>query len=132
VTNITTIFPEALNQAPWWGSRTKAAQYAEQEGGRLGGDPFAAFAYATGYNPGDGISVRVVIYQKASFGSKPLMCGVYLCPYQDVVFKSYFSKYRENYAFVLAPVPEPLTILGSIAATGFLAAFNRIKSKKKE
>jgi len=39
VTNITTIFPEALNQAPWWGSRTKAAQYAEQEGGRLGGIP---------------------------------------------------------------------------------------------
>ena len=29
-------------------------------------------------------------------------------------------------------VPEPLTILGSITATGFLAAFNRIKNKKKE
>lgn len=29
-------------------------------------------------------------------------------------------------------VPEPLTILGSIAATGFLAAFNRIKNKKEE
>jgi hypothetical protein len=27
-------------------------------------------------------------------------------------------------------VPEPLTILGSIAATGFVAAFNRIKNKK--
>ena len=29
-------------------------------------------------------------------------------------------------------VPEPLTILGSITATGFLAAFNRIKNKKAE
>ena len=29
-------------------------------------------------------------------------------------------------------VPEPLTILGSITATGFLAAFNRIKNKKEE
>ena len=29
-------------------------------------------------------------------------------------------------------VPEPLTILGSITATSFLAAFNRIKNKKKE
>jgi hypothetical protein len=29
-------------------------------------------------------------------------------------------------------VPEPLTILGSITATGFVAAFNRIKNKKKE
>jgi hypothetical protein len=28
-------------------------------------------------------------------------------------------------------VPEPLTILGSIAATGFITAFNRIKNKKK-
>ena len=29
-------------------------------------------------------------------------------------------------------VPEPLTILGSITATGFLAAFNRIRNKKEE
>jgi hypothetical protein len=29
-------------------------------------------------------------------------------------------------------VPEPLTILGSITATGFMAAFNRIKNKKKQ
>ena len=29
-------------------------------------------------------------------------------------------------------VPEPLTILGSITATGFVAAFNRIKNKKEE
>jgi hypothetical protein len=29
-------------------------------------------------------------------------------------------------------VPEPLTILGSIAATAFVAAFNRIKNKKEE
>ena len=29
-------------------------------------------------------------------------------------------------------VPEPLTILGSIAATGFVASFNRIKNKKEE
>jgi hypothetical protein len=29
-------------------------------------------------------------------------------------------------------VPEPLTILGSIAATGFMAVFNRIKNKKEK
>ncbi|PZV25430.1 MAG: hypothetical protein DCF12_14915 [Snowella sp.] len=29
-------------------------------------------------------------------------------------------------------VPEPLTILGSITATGFVAAFNRIRNKKEE
>jgi hypothetical protein len=32
----------------------------------------------------------------------------------------------------ISAVPEPLTILGSIAATGFVAAFNRIKSKKED
>jgi hypothetical protein len=32
---------------------------------------------------------------------------------------------------ILNPVPEPLTILGSIAATGFVTAFNRIKNKKE-
>jgi hypothetical protein len=41
----------------------------------------------------------------------------------------------ETYAtatVVLDAVPEPLTILGSIAATGFMAAFNRIKNKKEK
>jgi hypothetical protein len=38
-----------------------------------------------------------------------------------------------NITFATATaVPEPLTILGSITATGFVAAFNRIRNKKEE
>jgi hypothetical protein len=43
----------------------------------------------------------------------------------------FLGELQQTYATATA-VPEPLTIFGSITATGFLAAFNRIKNKKKE
>ena len=48
-----------------------------------------------------------------------------------VVGQSTPPDFTLTYATATA-VPEPLTILGSITATSFLAAFNRIKNKKKE
>ena len=43
----------------------------------------------------------------------------------------FLGELQQTYATATA-VPEPLTILGSITATGFLAAFNRIRNKKEE
>ena len=57
--------------------------------------------------------------------------GLFTYDLETYEFGGMSSRIRNQQSHIIN-VPEPLTILGSIAATGFMAAFNRIKSKKEE
>jgi hypothetical protein len=48
------------------------------------------------------------------------------------IFQNLFPQSNTATYATATAVPEPLTIMGSITATGFLAAFNRIRNKKEE
>jgi hypothetical protein len=116
-----------LQSQTWWGDEVRAKDFAYAVGGSLG-LPFQGqagpFFVWLGDLEGSG---------PTSIAWVPPVHNVY--PGQNVGLLYPFvipGDSSETYAIATpaTPVPEPLTILGSIAAVGFGAACERIKRKK--
>jgi hypothetical protein len=88
---------------------------------RVYGGPYFAYEFAYGGDPN-------VVASYYYYNSNPNIDFTTLNLYFTT---SNTDDATATYATATA-VPEPLTILGSITATGFLAAFNRIRNKKEE
>jgi hypothetical protein len=108
-----------------WGNPTLSEGLAREVRGAFGlnlyGEgPYFSYEY-TPHVPGTGMFDYNNSYVAFEIGS---------FPYYVVYSAQVAPNWQVTYAKA-TPVPEPLTILGSVTGTGFVAIFNRIKNKKK-